>query len=219
MQKCPKRRFKAVIFDMDGVITNTMPYHFDAWLEVFSSVGINVSCYDVYKREGQDGLSSIREIFQEYGLRLAPEAARILLREKEELFKSIVKVKFIPGSRSFLRYLDRHGLILALVTGTSRHEAERIIPKDLWKLFRATVTGDEVKNSKPHPEPFLKALKALKLPARDAAVIENAPFGIESAKRAGLFCIALETSLPRKYLRKADVVFRSIEQLKSSQIL
>ncbi len=79
------------------------------------------------------------------------------------------------------------------------------MPKSLVNLFDITVTGDEVKNGKPAPEPFLKALRKLKIEPWEAVVIENAPFGIQSAKKAGLFCIAIETSLPRKFLRKADI--------------
>ena len=109
--------------------------------------------------------------------------------------------------------LDKRGCRLGLVTGTSRHEMEKILPRSLRALFEVSVTGDEVTQGKPYPEPFLKALAMLKLPAKCAVVIENAPFGIESAKRAGLFCIALETSLPKSYLRQADCVIRSFEEL------
>ncbi len=80
-------------------------------------------------------------------------------------------------------------------------------------MFEATVTGDEVKRGKPHPQPFLKALKIMGLQPNDVVVIENAPFGITAAKRAGLFCIALETSLPKKYLTNADKVVKSFKDL------
>ena len=93
------------------------------------------------------------------------------------------------------------------------------MPKDLLCIFSATITGDEVKKGKPNPEPFLKAIELLKIPVKDIAVIENAPCGIQAAKRAGLFCIALETSLPKRYLKGADIIFRSFAQLKKSRIL
>lgn len=201
---------------MDGVITNTMPYHFKAWKEVLLNIGIKASCFDVYKREGQDGLSTLRTLFQEKGLKFDLRQAQDILRRKEELFKRIVRIKFVPGSRSFVRNLHKHGFLLGLVTGTSRHEMERILPRDLRDLFCVTVTGDEVKKSKPNPEPFLKAFGKLVLAKKDVVVIENAPFGIEAAKKAGLRCIALETSLPRYYLKGADMVFKSFTQLKKA---
>lgn len=214
MRKKIKFDFKAVIFDMDGVITNTMPDHFNAWLATFSAIGIKVSCYDIYEREGQDGLTSVREITKKYGIRVSDKKARRILAQKERLFKRIVKIRFVTGARPFVRLLKKKKFLLGLVTGTAAHEVRRIMPKKLLKMFDAIVTGDRVKKSKPHPEPFLKALKALKVRSDEAAVLENAPFGIKSAKRAGLFCIAMQTSLPLKYLSGADAVFKSYAQLR-----
>jgi beta-phosphoglucomutase-like phosphatase (HAD superfamily) len=74
--------------------------------------------------------------------------------------------------------------------------------------------GDEVRHGKPHPEPYLRALKKMRIGSEDAIVIENAPFGIRSAKKAGLACIALETSLCRAYLKSADFIFSSYRDLR-----
>ncbi|MBM3244868.1 MAG: HAD family phosphatase [Candidatus Omnitrophica bacterium] len=216
MVKQPKGKYNSVIFDMDGVITNTMPYHFDAWFAVFKSAGIKVDCLEIYRREGQDGLTTVREIFSQNRRKISLKEAKAFLSNKEQLFKKIVKIKFVKGSRPFIRSLKAHKFKLGLVTGTSRHEAEKILPSGLLKLFDVIVTGDEVKNGKPYPEPFLKALKKLKITQKDALVIENAPFGIQSAKKAGLFCAALETSLPRKYLSGADLIFKSFVELRNN---
>jgi len=214
MKRKRELMFRAVIFDMDGVITNTMLYHFDAWLKIFEDVGVKVDCFDIYKREGQDGLSSVKEILAERGVALSAAQARGILLRKERLFKRIVKIKFVKGARPFIRMLKKQGFLLGLVTGTSRHEVERIMPGPLLALFDASVTGDEIKKGKPYPEPFLKALAMLGVRAHEAVVIENAPFGIEAARRAQLFCIALQTSLPKSYLKKADLIYRSFEALK-----
>lgn len=80
------------------------------------------------------------------------------------------------------------------------------------------VTGNDVKHGKPHPEPYLRSLQRLKIKPKDAVVIENAPFGILSAKQAGMACLALETSLPRKYLTGADAVFGSIRDLQANVV-
>ncbi len=216
VKKIKFNNFKAVIFDMDGVITNTMPYHFDAWLETFAKAGIKINCYDIYKREGQDGLTSVKEIAKEHKIKLKPEEAKKILEQKEELFKRIVKIKFVKGSRSFVRYLKKRKFLLSLVTGTSRHEMHRIMPKKLLDMFNAIVTANEVKRGKPHPEPFTRALDMLKTAPAEAVVLENAPFGIAAAKKANLFCFALQTSLPKKYLSRADVVFKSYLQLRKA---
>ena len=200
---------------MDGVITNTMPDHFRAWTKIFRRYGIYVTHYDVYSREGQRGITSVKEIFAHHKKTLSRVAARKILVDKEKLFKKIVKTRFIPGARNFLRQLHRQGFDLALVTGTSRQELHRILPRRIYDLFSVTVTGSDVKNGKPHPEPFLAALRKSNVKAKDAVVIENAPFGIESAKRAGLKCLAIQTSLPEKYLKEADKVFGSMHDLKT----
>ena len=210
------RRLKidSIIFDMDGVITNTMPDHFRAWKKIFGDLGIHVTHLDIYTREGQKGIDSVQEIFREKGKPFTRKCAHRILKEKEALFKRIVKQRFINGARSFLHDLDEKGFRLALVTGTSRHELKKMLPDRLDRLFSVIITGSDVKNGKPHPEPYRKALARLKIQARRAIALENAPFGIRSAKGAGLRCFAIETSLPKEYLKEAEGVFASIDDLK-----
>ncbi len=210
-----KRKIKlhAIIFDMDGVITNTMPEHYRSWRTVLAKIGVRVSHHDVYSREGQPGMNSVQELFAQYGRAISNQQAHKILREKESYFKKIVRTRFIPGARTFLKKLQKNKFRLALVTGTSRHEMNQILPVSIRKLFSLIVTGNDVHHGKPHPEPYLKTLQKLNLQPSDAVVIENAPFGIQSAKEAGLVCLALETSLPRQYLHRADAVFTSIKEL------
>lgn len=210
-----KLNVKAIIFDMDGVITNTMPAHFRAWKKIFKGEGIDATKCEIYLREGQPGIVTIKEIFKEHGRYFDERQARAILAKKERLFKKIVRRRFVSGARSFLHMLKNKGFRLALVTGTSGHEVRRILPKYLRDLFSVIVTGDDVKRGKPHPEPYLKALRKLKLRAKDVAVIENAPFGIDSAKRAKLTCLALSTSLPKTYLKDADFIFPSFKSLRN----
>lgn len=208
----------AVIFDMDGVITDTMPYHFRAWRHVLLCHGLKVSKYDIYRREGQKGAESIQEIFASANKMLSLEEANMIILEKELFFKQIIRQRFIPGSRHLLTTLHRQGISLGLVTGTSRHEVERTLPENLINKFKATITGSDVRLGKPHPEPYLKALAALKISAQEALVIENAPFGIASAKAAGVKCYAITTSLPSTYLKQADKVFSDFKSLSRALI-
>jgi len=204
---------QSMIFDMDGVITNTMPDHYRSWKAIFKREGIRVSYEDIYKREGQPGLSSVKEIFGEHKKQYDKKTAARILKRKEILFKKIVKIRFITGARTFLKELHKNNIRLALVTGTSRHEVYQILPASLRDLFSVIVTGNDVRHGKPHPEPYLRSLNGLKIKPSKAIVIENAPFGIRSAKRAGLRCLALSTSLPKQYLNEADMVFSSIKRL------
>jgi beta-phosphoglucomutase len=198
---------------MDGVVTNTMPDHYHAWRATLKDEGICVTYEDIYKREGQPGLSSVQEIFRDYAKDFDRQSAARILRRKEVLFKKIVRTRFISGARTFLKELRKKNIRLALVTGTSRHELHRILPAAVRSFFSVIVTGNDVTHGKPHPEPYLRSLKSLNIGPSQAVVIENAPFGILSAKKAGLKCLALETSLPRKYLNEADFVFSSIKEL------
>ncbi len=207
---------KAVIFDMDGVITNTMPEHFEAWRLVLAEHGIKVTHLDIYSREGQRGVTSVREIFSQYNKPFDQAQAGAILLRKEQLFKKNTRKRFIVGTRNFIKSLKKKGFILAIVTGTARHELKQILPVELLSLFSVVVTGDDVVNGKPSPEPYLLAIKKLDILARDAVVIENAPFGIASAKAANLRCLAITTSLSREYLVHADKVFKSIKDLRES---
>jgi beta-phosphoglucomutase len=208
------KALQAIIFDMDGVITMTMPSHYRAWARVFSDEGIRVSKFEVYAREGQKGLNSVLEIFAEHGKTITLKRAKELLEKKEFLFKSNASVRFVPGARSFIKEYHRKGIKLALVTGTARHEVAKILPKDLRNCFDVLISGSDVKHGKPHPEPYLKAIKKLKISKGEALVVENAPFGITSAVQAGLFCVAIETSLPRAYLKDADEIIHDYQGLR-----
>lgn len=205
---------KAIIFDMDGVITDTMADHFEAWRSVLRMRGISVTHLDIYRREGQRGITSVKEIFEEYNQPFNPDVANEILLQKEELFKKNTRRRFIVGTRGFLKHLHKNGFVLAIVTGTARHEMLRILPEDIYKLFTIVVTGDDVVKGKPSPEPYLLALKKLNMLATQAVVVENAPFGIASAKAANLYCLAIATSLPHEYLKAADNVFSSIKELR-----
>ena len=204
---------KAIIFDMDGVITNTMPDHYKAWHVVLMRHGVKANHHDIYSREGQKGLQSVEEIFARYGKAFNRPLGFKILKEKERLFKKIVKRRFIVGSRSFIKQMHEKGFVLGLVTGTARHELNRILPKNIYSLFKTIVTGSDVHNGKPHPEPFMRCLRQLNLKANDAIVIENAPLGIASAKAAGLKCLALQTSLTSRFLKNADGIYKTINEM------
>ena len=206
-------KIKAALFDMDGVITDTMPFHFQAWQKVLGDEGVDVNHLDIYSREGQRGMTSVQEIFETYQKPYTDQKAIDILKKKEVLFKQIVQTRFIPGILDFLKRLRNEQITLALVTGTSRHELLEILPKDVRSLFEVIVTGTDVKNGKPDPEPYLLALEKLDLTAEEAIVFENAPFGIQAANAAGLKCLALATSLPKSHLCAATAVFSSIKDL------
>jgi len=204
---------KGIIFDMDGVITDTMSYHFKAWQKALDVFGIKVNYYDIYLREGQKGIETAMELMKEKKQEPDIVKAKEMLKLKEKIFKQIAKPKLIKGSKKLVKDLKEKGFKLALVTGTARDEVKHILPDDLFSLFDINITGDEVRMGKPNPEPYLKTLDALKLVSTECVVLENAPFGIRSAKAAGLYCIAITTYLSADYLREADIILNSLDEV------
>jgi len=207
-------RFQALLFDMDGVITDSMPHHCEAWQRIFERYGILVSQEEILRREGERGRVTLETILSEQGRELSQDEIRKALEDKEEIFRSLASPTLFPGAERLVRTIRERGKKLALVTGTSGREARGNLPADLLGCFDVLVSGDMVTAGKPHPEPYRMALHRLGVSPDESLVIENAPYGIESAKRAGLRCIAVTTSLPAEYLRDADKIVRDLEELR-----
>ncbi|MBL7069078.1 MAG: HAD family phosphatase [Candidatus Omnitrophica bacterium] len=205
----------AVIFDLDGVIVDTMPFHARAWQETFKKFGIKVSKKDIYLREGEKWDKTFFDILKKHKIKITDEIKREVFRHRENVFKNILKIRIFKDAPPLIRALKKRGLKLALVTGTPRKEVIRILPRRLYTLFDVVIPSDEVRHGKPHPEPFLKALKALKTSPKETIVIENSPNGIIAAKKANMKVIAIETSLSRRYLKEADFILKSLGQIPS----
>lgn len=201
---------KAIIFDMDGVIIDSMPYHFLAWYEALRPMGIRVSCFDVYSKEGENWKKTLREFLR--GADVEPTKGRLesIFRRRKKIFKKNFKRFIFKDAKEILIRLKKKGYELALVTGTPSREVKRMLPGSIYRLFGCIVAGDHVKRGKPHPEPYLTAAKDMNIRPSQCVVIENAPFGVESAKKAGMFCIAVTTGLPKEYLKAADIVVNKL---------
>ncbi|MFA5270796.1 MAG: HAD family phosphatase [Candidatus Omnitrophota bacterium] len=206
-------KIKAVIFDMDGVIVDSMPYHFLAWYEALRSYDVRVSCFDVYVKEGERWDRSLRDFFNKTGIKPTKKLLSEVFSARQKIFKKYFKRFIFKGAQDLLSCLKKRGYRLALVTGTPDYEIKRILPRKLYDCFEVIVAGNSVKKGKPHPEPYLKAAKLLKIKPGLCTVIENAPYGILSAKRAGMYCIAVSTSLPKKFLSHADRVIGDIREI------
>lgn len=202
-----------IIFDMDGVISDSMPFHAKAWKEAFASIGVDVDDFEVYIREGMKGRETIEDIIKERNLSISQEETEQIYKRKSEAFNRIFKVKLMPGICELLTGLRKRGHKLGLVTGSRFEVAKAVLQNGLEKMFDVVIAGEMVVNGKPDPEPYLKAVSMLGVEKEDCLVIENALAGITSAKRAGLRCYAVATSLPKTYLKEADIVFNNIEEV------
>lgn len=201
--------FKSILFDMDGVIVDSMRHHADCWIRVFEEYGVTLSPEDIFLREGMSGIGSIIDIFRSKGQSVPdPEEMKRLQERKLELFERHT-VSVFPGMREVLEFLAVKGVVLGLVTGSLRRSVSHVLPAGIIERFRSVITVDDIENGKPHPEPYLKGLKQVGFLPGEVLAVENAPLGIHSAKSAGLRCFAITTTLSPKYLEHADRVFPS----------
>lgn len=198
---------------MDGVIVDSMPYHFIAWYEALRPFGVRVSCFEIYAKEGERWDKSLKDLLRRAHRKPSKALLQQIFRRRQKIFRTYFKRFIFKGAIEFVRCLKSKGYRLGLVSGTPLAEIKKILPKNLFALFEVVVSGDQVKKGKPHPEPYLKAASLLGLRPRECLVIENAPFGIESAKKAGMFCVALATSLPKDYLNKADITVDTLQEI------
>jgi beta-phosphoglucomutase len=207
------QRLKGILFDMDGVLVDSMKYHDEAWRITLRGYGLEISKEEIYRREGQKGHHTARDLLIQAGHQADEEKIQKLIKEKEIHFKKTVKASLFPKALECVQKLYREGFSLAVVTGSFSAEVKNILPDEMLRCFGTSVTADRVQIGKPHPEPYLLALAELGISAQDALVIENAPFGIQAAKAAGAACIALATSLPEAHLQEADMVLPGLEDL------
>jgi beta-phosphoglucomutase len=197
---------KAIIFDMDGVIVDSMPYHFLAWYETLRPLGIRVSCFDVYSKEGENWRKTLRGFLKGADIKPTKKMFDGIFARRKKIFKKSFRRFIFKGAKEALICLKRKGYILGLVTGTPSKEVKKILPPSMYRLFGCIVAGDEVKKGKPHPEPYLSAAKRMEVKPSECVVVENAPFGVESAKKADMFCVAITTGLTKEYLKGADII-------------
>ena len=180
-----KKKLKAVLFDMDGVLFNSMPYHSEAWHKVMKSHGLTLSREEAYMHEGRTGAATINIVFQrELGREATQEEIESIYQEKSVLFNSYAEAERMPGAWELLQKVKSEGLTPMVVTGSGQLS---LLHKELM------VTAFDVKYGKPNPEPYLMALKKGGLKADEAVVVENAPLGVEAGHKAGIFTIAVNT--------------------------
>lgn len=191
-----KKKLKAVLFDMDGVLFNSMPYHAEAWHKVMLAHGLILSREEAYMHEGRTGAATINIVFQrELGREATPEEIESIYKEKSILFNSYTEAERMPGAWELLQKVKADGLVPMVVTGSGQLSLLDRLEHNFPDTFRKElmVTAFDVKYGKPHPEPYLMALKKGGLKAEEAVVVENAPLGVEAGHKAGIFTIAVNT--------------------------
>lgn len=201
-------RIAAFIFDIDGTIIDSMPCHARSWPAMFERHGI-VDRMDVIRQSaGRTGVELIREVL---GPDIPEERARALADEKEVIYREMFGADFreVPGFTSFARSAKVAGIKLALGTaGNPENIAFAIGGLQLHDFFDAAVGAADVRRGKPEPDIFLEAARRMGVAPERCVVFEDAPLGIEAARRAGMRAVALTTSEPEHDFAKHDHVIR-----------
>lgn len=191
---------QAVLFDMDGILYDSMPAHAESWQEAMEEFGYkSTNPIEFYLHEGRVGKSTINIITEREFKRMATkEEKNNIYARKMELFQQINDNKTIPGAKDVVNYVREQGLKTILVTGSGQPSLIDRLDTHFPNTFspKTMVTAFDVVNGKPDAEPYLMGLeKGGKLSSNQAIVIENAPLGIEAAAAAGIFTIAVNTGL------------------------
>ncbi|MDM5315876.1 HAD family phosphatase [Fictibacillus sp. b24] len=200
-------KIKAVCFDMDGVVVDTMRYHVEAWRHAFNKKGYDHDEHVFYLREGMPGKKTIKDVFEVFNVDASEEIIEDIYVQKRNYFKENAQYEFIEETVSTLKSLQNLHIPIALVTGSRKEFVNEVLGK-LQITFNTIITGDDVKEGKPAPEPYLLAMDQHPFDPSEWLVIENAPLGIQSAKSAGAYCLAVETTLDQKYLKEADQIVK-----------
>jgi len=219
-------KLEAAIFDLDGVIVNTVMLHFEAWQKMFSEYSRDFTFFD-YKTK-VDGILRVDGAKNILGDLAFDEIERAAAK-KQRYFLEFLENKGVEIYKSTIDLIDElktKNIKIGIIS--SSKNCRHILQKaGVNGLFDAMVTGDDVKKGKPHPEVFITAAKKLGVIPEECIVFEDAALGIEGAKKAKMICVGVDRHKDPKRLKSADLVvsdlsdvsLRAIEDLLQSKAL
>jgi len=186
----------AILFDMDGVLYDSMPNHSKAWSQAMERFGMHMTPHDVYLNEGATGHDTVVRIsLRDRGYEASEQEINDIYGYKASLFRSMPEARVMPGALEVFRKAAAAGLKILIVTGSGQKNLIERVQRDYEGFITRDrmVTAFEVKRGKPYPDPYLKGLQIAGVPASEAVVVENAPLGIRAAVAAGIDTIAVNT--------------------------
>lgn len=208
---------RSILFDLDGVIVDSMPTHAQAWRFAFEQVlRVQIPEELIYRVEGKPNKEVIKDVMSVLGIeQLIDEDLLFQLNQaKNKLFERIFKIKAVPGAIDLIKSLFNMGYRMGVATGSNKELTEDLLTAlAVRTYFTEIVCGEEVSKGKPDPDPYLKLLRKLNGEQQLALVIENAPLGIKSARAAGLICLAVASNNPALQLKEADMIFENLKEM------
>jgi beta-phosphoglucomutase len=213
---------KAIIFDCDGVIADTEPMHMAAFQRVLLEEGIGLSKEEYYSRYlAYDDRACFSKVFDHHGRQLDERKLVELIERKSRYLGPVMRsqLQLFPGVADFITRAAQ-SYDLAIASGALRHEIDIVLEHGgVKRYFDIVISAEDVERSKPHPDPFLKALSSLAaaglegLEPAHCLVIEDSIHGIQAAHAAGMRCLAVTNSYEESQLAEADRIVPSLEGL------
>jgi len=208
---------KGVIFDLDGIIVDTIPVHFKAWERIFNEYGKSLSRKDYEKKvDGKSEDEWARSIF----IDLTDKEIRKVCEKKNRYFHELLQkedIKIFESSITLLKQLKEEKIDLAAVS--SDNNADYIQKKiNLDGIFHANISGKEFTNRKLDPEIFLSAAEKIGLSPEECVVFEAARAGVEAAKQSGFFCVGVSHQYSPENVGMADVVVKDMGEITTSDL-
>lgn len=193
------RKLKAVFFDQDGVLFNSMPYHAQSWELAMNENGLPFTKNQTYKNEGRTGASVINEAYRlVHGVEAPQEVIEAVYSAKSNHFIRLTGGQLpevIPGIKDVLHMLHEHGVQCWVVTGSGQRNLINSLNDTFDHVFSGIICAFDVTHGKPDPEPYLKAWERSGFAKSECMVVENAPLGVRAGKAAGLYTAAVNTGI------------------------
>ena len=214
-----RKKIRAVFFDQDGVLYNSMPYHATSWAWAMTKHGLPYTAEECYRNEGRTSTGVIQEYHERiFGTPASQELIEAIYADKSAHFTEMTGgfPGIIPNVDKVLEWLHERGIQCWVVTGSGQRNLINALNETFNHVFSGIISSFDVQKGKPDPEPYLKAWEKCGFAKFECMVVENAPLGVRAAKAAELFTIAVNTGpLPDEELKaeKADVVLPDMETL------
>lgn len=190
-----------------------MPQHARAYREALEPLGLTgITDREIYLLEGKKSTEVIALLAQARGREDIAAQKEDIGKRKNAAYRAMGTPPFYPGARRLVERLKLEGYRVALGTGTTQANVRHILG-EFYTQFDAIVTADDVRRTKPNPEPYLNAARALQVSPRDCLVVENAPLGIQAGLAAGARVAAVPTTLPREELWQATTILHNLEDV------
>ena len=214
---------RAVIFDFDGVITDSEILHLRAFNQSLAQYGIEITKNDYYTMYlGFNDTDCYKLLIEKGLLKMDEQQINTLMIQKKKIFEQLAKAegKMIEGVRDFLNMLEQNNIPMTICSGSLLTEVEMVLEEArLRHLFEVIVSGEQVKKGKPDPEGFLLSLQRLNenrenpITANQCVVIEDSHWGLEAAKAAGMHTIAVTNSYDAEQLSMAEKIVNQLNEL------